>query len=561
MAKKAEAKSATETQRRRVEKQSADAGNRKSDTLRASVPLWQKPSALLDTRVVYCGDNLEQLAKLPDACVDLIYIDPPFNSNRNYEGPSRTGDCWGETKEKRAFADRHKSTYPHSAGHHRRVWKRIVQLFILLASVTSFAKAADVQIKSKWDADLLNVTIHNVSIKSGRMQTAWEEISKQYLLRANFYMDAGSDSDTTTFEFKKELATGKELLEAFLAAFPAYTYTQNQESGVIWIHPKRINYEDILNQKIKIDRPAHQVPMYRDVYIPLLKLLDPNVVDSYDSRARIGYMGMIDPATGKPPIPISMFYDVDLPAGVYSAREILDFCCVANPSKAFVIRPVYGKKEPLVIFLEGLLVYNPLVPPRDEAVRFWELEIGKPTNGIPGNEEVRAAMSDTTNPEKRLAASLYVEACDNYSPAILIGNAAGSEQAVWTALEVESVEWRDALWSDAHARFFTEIPRSIPRMGEDLKKIENPDLALLVSLQFMREKLDTSYLDDIVNKHTYTKEEIASIKPELVRAARSSEIVRDKLKEMKLNVPELSPAALNELANTNYLTLVPANIK
>src|SRR5208283_889480 len=29
-----------------------------------------KPSSLLDTRVIYCGDNLEQLAKLPDACVD-----------------------------------------------------------------------------------------------------------------------------------------------------------------------------------------------------------------------------------------------------------------------------------------------------------------------------------------------------------------------------------------------------------------------------------------------------------------------------------------------------------
>ena len=27
-----------------------------------------KSSVLLDTRVVYCGDNLEQLAKLPDAC-------------------------------------------------------------------------------------------------------------------------------------------------------------------------------------------------------------------------------------------------------------------------------------------------------------------------------------------------------------------------------------------------------------------------------------------------------------------------------------------------------------
>ena len=64
----------------------------------------RKISSLLDTRVIYCGDNLEQLKKLPDACIDLIYIDPPFNSNRNYEV------FWGETKEKRAFEDRHEST-------------------------------------------------------------------------------------------------------------------------------------------------------------------------------------------------------------------------------------------------------------------------------------------------------------------------------------------------------------------------------------------------------------------------------------------------------------------
>lgn len=63
-----------------------------------------KPSKLLDTRLIYCGDNLEQLRKLPDKSVDLIYIDPPFNSNRNYEV------FWGETKEKRSFEDRHAST-------------------------------------------------------------------------------------------------------------------------------------------------------------------------------------------------------------------------------------------------------------------------------------------------------------------------------------------------------------------------------------------------------------------------------------------------------------------
>ena len=69
-----------------------------------------KPSAFVDTRVIYCGDNLDQLRKLPDACVDLITIAPPFNSNRNceYASPART--FWGETKEKRGFEDRPRFT-------------------------------------------------------------------------------------------------------------------------------------------------------------------------------------------------------------------------------------------------------------------------------------------------------------------------------------------------------------------------------------------------------------------------------------------------------------------
>ena len=55
----------------------------------------------VDTEVIYCGDNLEILPKhIDDGSIDLIYIDPPFNSNRHYEV------FWGEGKEKRAFADR-----------------------------------------------------------------------------------------------------------------------------------------------------------------------------------------------------------------------------------------------------------------------------------------------------------------------------------------------------------------------------------------------------------------------------------------------------------------------
>ncbi len=71
---------------------------------RKPAPKRTSDSPVIDTQVIYCGDNLDRLRKMPDGCVDLIYIDPPFNSNRNYEV------FWGETKETRAFEDRHEST-------------------------------------------------------------------------------------------------------------------------------------------------------------------------------------------------------------------------------------------------------------------------------------------------------------------------------------------------------------------------------------------------------------------------------------------------------------------
>jgi site-specific DNA-methyltransferase (adenine-specific) len=38
----------------------------------------------LASTVLYYGDNLDILrCYLPDAAVDLVYLDPPFNSNRD----------------------------------------------------------------------------------------------------------------------------------------------------------------------------------------------------------------------------------------------------------------------------------------------------------------------------------------------------------------------------------------------------------------------------------------------------------------------------------------------
>jgi DNA modification methylase len=67
-----------------------------------SNPLAVNPVSFLETGVLYCDDNLARLTEFPADCIDLIYLDPPFFSNRHYEV------IWGDEAEVRSFEDRWK---------------------------------------------------------------------------------------------------------------------------------------------------------------------------------------------------------------------------------------------------------------------------------------------------------------------------------------------------------------------------------------------------------------------------------------------------------------------
>lgn len=54
----------------------------------------------LETGILYCDENLRRLSQFPSECIDLIYLDPPFFSNRIYEV------IWGDEAEVRSFEDR-----------------------------------------------------------------------------------------------------------------------------------------------------------------------------------------------------------------------------------------------------------------------------------------------------------------------------------------------------------------------------------------------------------------------------------------------------------------------
>ena len=64
----------------------------------------------VETGVLYRNDNLERLPQLPAESVDLIYLDPPFFSNRFYEV------IWGDEAEVRSFEDRWEGGIQHYIG-------------------------------------------------------------------------------------------------------------------------------------------------------------------------------------------------------------------------------------------------------------------------------------------------------------------------------------------------------------------------------------------------------------------------------------------------------------
>lgn len=57
-----------------------------------------------ETNVIYCGDCKEVLKKIPDESVDLIYLDPPFFSQQEYENFWIKGA--GDTETKLGFSDK-----------------------------------------------------------------------------------------------------------------------------------------------------------------------------------------------------------------------------------------------------------------------------------------------------------------------------------------------------------------------------------------------------------------------------------------------------------------------
>ncbi len=83
------------------------------------------PAAQILNRSIFSGDNLPILRGMDSASVDLVYLDPPFNSNRNYAAPIGSAAAGAAFKDAWTFEDTDDAWWGEIAEVHPALYKVI----------------------------------------------------------------------------------------------------------------------------------------------------------------------------------------------------------------------------------------------------------------------------------------------------------------------------------------------------------------------------------------------------------------------------------------------------
>ncbi|GBU26874.1 hypothetical protein R84B8_00389 [Treponema sp. R8-4-B8] len=134
------------------------------------------------------GDNLEILKTFPDEYVDLIYLDPPFFSNRNYEV------IWGDEGEIRSFQDRWSGGISHYID-----WlkERVIEMHRILKPTGSIFLHCD------WHANAY-IRVHILDRVFGESNFINEFVWKRSYTRSNISKAARKNYDSIFFYSKTE---------------------------------------------------------------------------------------------------------------------------------------------------------------------------------------------------------------------------------------------------------------------------------------------------------------------------------------------------------------------
>jgi hypothetical protein len=390
-------------------------------------------------------------------------------------------------------------------------------VFMIIFAIENHTMANNKNIDTSiWDFALPALDLNNVEINAVSLQDAWNQISTKYLLRSVLVISDNSLTGTS-FILQSKHCSGADLLNALTAAYNDFMWSQDSNTGIIWFHPKDLSFDKILSSKIRVEIEQVGVPMQDGIL---------QAIEDVPNGIRVRKWGTI---------PTNTFnYSVNLPAGEYFVRDLLNICCIANPNMSFYIQ-FYSKREPqFIIISAATLLPKPsiskkLTAPRPGILLFRSLEIGTPI--IPSNEEIAAEMA-SSDPKIRWAACKYIESLFgspldfpfekwmNISPS--------QEQALLVCIAGINtfVHSEDSTYTDGIKKMRT--------VNKDFFEKGEPNLAIPIALKLAQLTNDTNALN-IVSQRKFPPEALKNIKSEINYTVRISSKVRNALRATGTN--------------------------
>lgn len=184
--------------------------------------------------------------------------------------------------------------------------------------ITTIVRA--IEMPSQWDMALPEMELNCVSIHESSLESAWQKISKQFNLRTNLI--AQSTNEKLPFDFDAEKCTGRDVLNALTETYKGFTWTQDPLAGVIWLHPKDDSMMRAFDIQAVVEADQYGVPMLTGLLKPLAENSGGII------RVKSGGTSYLNTFDGP----------VDIPRGTYKVRDLLNICCVAEPSYSFYLR-------------------------------------------------------------------------------------------------------------------------------------------------------------------------------------------------------------------------------
>jgi hypothetical protein len=358
---------------------------------------------------------------------------------------------------------------------------------------------------SNWDRDLPDLMLDKVGLHAGSMKEAWKNLSTDHLARS-VLVSLEQALEKMPFDYDAKKCRVRDIYDAFVSRYNL-AWVQDENTGVVWFYPVEQKYEDILSAKINVTHDYLGLPMQTGVLEPL------EIVDS---------MSIVVKKWGS--LFLNTFnYAVDVPAGEYTVRDIINLCCIANPTKTFSVQ---ANQNGFFITAVNLVAEKPGPIPAG-VNHLWDVAAERSGQGARTRERLIAALA-TLEQEVRYGARNYLESVIwRVRADELIACESSIVQKLWTCIGITSI-----LVRTEQATHLMSIETMRRLATTEFLFTGEPEIAVMTALDLARLTKDSSALE-IVIKRDLAENFLKSVIRDICRVAALSEFVRKTLREMK----------------------------